>query len=110
MGLGQALSEETRYHKGLPIGANILDYRVPTIVESPDIKVKIVESMDPNGPFGAKEASEAPLACMLPAVANAIHDAIGARIANTPLTPDRVLAANQKHQRSQAKSAGKGAA
>ncbi len=110
MGLGQALSEETRYHKGLPIGANILDYRVPTIVESPDIKVKIVESMDPNGPFGAKEASEAPLACMLPAVANAIHDAIGARIANTPLTPDRVLAANQKHQRSLSKSASKGAA
>jgi 4-hydroxybenzoyl-CoA reductase subunit alpha len=99
MGLGQALSEETRYHKGLPLGANILDYRVPTIVESPDIEVKIIETMDPNGPFGAKEASEAPLACMLPALANAIHDAIGARIANTPLTPERVLNAKQKHDK-----------
>jgi len=104
MGLGQALSEETRYHKGLPIGPNVLDYRVPTIVESPHIEVKIIESMDPNGPFGAKEASEAPLACLIPAVANAVHDAIGVRLSETPLTPDRVLNARQKLERSKAKA------
>jgi len=104
MGLGQALSEETRYHKGLPIGPNVLDYRVPTIVESPHIEVKIVESMDPNGPFGAKEASEAPLACLIPAVANAVHNAIGVRLSETPLTPDRVLKARQKLERRQAKT------
>jgi len=104
MGLGQALSEETRYHKGLPIGPNVLDYRVPTIVESPHIEVKIVESMDPNGPFGAKEASEAPLACLIPAVANAVHDAIGVRLSETPLTPDRVLNARQKRDRNRAKA------
>ena len=93
MGLGQALSEENRYHKGLPVGPNILDYRVPTIVESPHIEVKIVESMDPNGPFGAKEASEGALASILPAIANAVADATGLRLTETPLSPDRVLEA-----------------
>lgn len=99
MGLGQALSEETRYHEGLPVGPNILDYRVPTIVESPDIEVRIVESMDPNGPFGAKEASEGALASVMPAVANAIYDAVGVRLQDTPLTPDRILAQIEKNNR-----------
>ena len=99
MGLGQALSEETRYHDGLPVGANMLDYRVPSIVESPDIQVKIVESMDPNGPFGAKEASEGALSSIIPAIANAVHAAIGARLTRTPMTPDRVLDAMTKARR-----------
>ncbi|MFQ5971268.1 MAG: 4-hydroxybenzoyl-CoA reductase subunit alpha [Alphaproteobacteria bacterium] len=100
MGLGQALSEETRYVKGLPLGPNMLDYRVPTIVESPHIEVKIVESVDPGGPFGAKEASEGALSAVIPAVANAVHDAIGIRLTETPLTPDRVMNAVIKHDRS----------
>ncbi len=54
--MGQALSEETQYHEGLPLRANLLDYRIPTIAESPPIEVTLVESMDPLGPFGAKEA------------------------------------------------------
>ena len=99
MGLGQAVSEETRYHDGLPLGANMLDYRVPTIVESPHIEVKIVESNDPNGPFGAKEASEGALAALIPAVANAVHDAIGVRMLETPLTPERIMDAVTKHER-----------
>jgi len=110
MGLGQALSEETRYHNGLPIGPNILDYRVPTIVESPHIEVKIIESIDPNGPFGAKEASEAALASVIPAVANAVHDAIGIRLTETPLSPERVLNALQKRDRSLSKTTAIGAA
>ena len=93
MGLGQALSEEIQYFKGLQIGANMLDYRVPTIVESPDIQVELIESVDPNGPYGAKEASEGALAAVLPAVANAIRDAIEARLTEMPVTPDRVIAA-----------------
>ncbi|MCW5698595.1 MAG: 4-hydroxybenzoyl-CoA reductase subunit alpha [Rhodospirillales bacterium] len=101
MGLGQALSEEIRYHDGLPVAANMIDYRVPTIVESPDIEVKIVESVDPNGPFGAKEASEGALASVIPAVANAVYDAIGIRLRETPMTPDRVLAAIERHERAQ---------
>ena len=69
----------------------MLDYRVPTIVESPHIEVKIVESIDPNGPFGAKEASEGALASVIPAVANAVYNAIGLRMRETPMTPDRVI-------------------
>ena len=99
MGLGQALSEETRYHKGLPLGPNMFDYRVPTIVESPDIEVKIVESIDPNGPFGAKEASEGALAAVIPALANAVAEAIGLRMDETPVTPDRVIDAILRKER-----------
>lgn len=101
MGLGQALSEETRYHKGLPLGPNMFDYRVPTIVESPDIEVKIVESIDPNGPFGAKEASEGALAAVIPALANAVAEAIGLRMDETPVTPDRVIDAILRKERGQ---------
>ncbi len=99
MGLGQALSEETRYHEGLPVGPNLLDYRVPSIVESPDIEVKLIESIDPNGPFGAKEASEGALAAVAPALANAVADAIGVRLRQAPVTPDRVIDAIVKRER-----------
>ncbi len=99
MGMGQALSEETSYHEGLPAHANLIDYRVPTIVESPDIEVKIVESVDPNGPFGAKEAGEGSLSGFLPALANAIEDAIGVRPVETPITPDRLFEAIARAER-----------
>ena len=91
MGMGQALSEETCYDAGRMMHGNILDYRVPTIVESPDIEVIIVESIDPNGPFGAKEASEGMLAGFLPAVRDAVYEAVGVRSAEFPLSPDRIL-------------------
>ena len=68
MGMGQALSEETQYHEGLPLRANMLDYRIPTIAESPPIEVTLVESMDPLGPFGAKEGSEGALHGFPPAL------------------------------------------
>jgi 4-hydroxybenzoyl-CoA reductase subunit alpha len=92
MGMGQALSEETRFDKGRMLHANLLDYRFPTMAESPDIKVIIVESIDPNGPFGAKEASEGMLAGFLPAVMEAVHQAVGVRATELPLTPDRICA------------------
>ncbi|MDH3234806.1 MAG: molybdopterin-dependent oxidoreductase, partial [Alphaproteobacteria bacterium] len=92
MGLGQAMSEETSYYDGLMTANNLLDYRVPTIQDSPPIITHIVESNDPNGPYGAKEAGEGSLAGFLPAVANAVADAIGVRCLDLPLTPDRVLA------------------
>ncbi len=93
MGMGQALCEETQYHNGLPLTPNLLDYRVPTIVESPPIEVFIVEACDPNGPFGAKEAGEGSLSGFLPALTNAIADAIGLRLTTLPASPDRVLEA-----------------
>jgi 4-hydroxybenzoyl-CoA reductase subunit alpha len=91
MGMGQALSEQTEYHEGLPLRANLLDYRIPTIAESPPIAVTLVESMDPLGPFGAKEASEGGLHGFPPALVAAVADALGLRLSELPVTPDRVL-------------------
>ena len=99
MAMGQALSEETRYHQGLPLGPSIGGYGVPTIAESPPIEVKIVESMDPGGPFGAKEAGEGSLAGFLPALVNAVNDAVGVRMTMLPLTPDRLTDAMRKKGR-----------
>jgi len=99
MGMGQALSEEAAYHEGLMLTANMLDYRVPTIQDSPPIEVGIIESIDPHGPFGAKEAGEGSLAAFLPALTNAIADAVGLRFNDLPVTPDRVFAALEKRAR-----------
>jgi 4-hydroxybenzoyl-CoA reductase subunit alpha len=101
MGMGQALSEETQYHEGLPLRPNLFDYRIPTIVESPPIEVKLVESIDPLGPFGAKEASEGALHGCAPALTNAIADAIGVRLTELPASPDRVFDALQARRRSE---------
>jgi 4-hydroxybenzoyl-CoA reductase subunit alpha len=105
MGMGQAMSEETSYFNGLPYTANMLDYRVPTIVESPNIEVEIVESIDPNGPFGAKEASEGALSSFLPALAAAVEDAVGVRLTETPITPDRLLEAIAARRAEEARQA-----
>jgi 4-hydroxybenzoyl-CoA reductase subunit alpha len=102
MGMGQAVSEEAGYHDGLMVTANMLDYRVPTIQDSPPIAVGIVESNDPHGPFGAKEAGEGSLAAFLPALTNAIADATGLRFNDLPVTPDRVFAALEKRDRARA--------
>ena len=99
MGMGQGLSEETHYHDGLPVHGNFLDYRVPTIVESPDIEVHIVESIDPLGPFGAKEAGEGALSGFSPALANAVANATQTDVNFLPLTPDRLLVAFNKSRR-----------
>jgi len=93
MGMGQAMCEETSYLDGLPAHASLLEYRMPTIVESPPIEVFIVESHDPHGPFGAKEASEGALAGFAPALVNAIANAIGIDLDELPVTPDRVMQA-----------------
>ncbi|MDH4108713.1 MAG: 4-hydroxybenzoyl-CoA reductase subunit alpha [Gammaproteobacteria bacterium] len=91
MGMGQALSEETRYLDGLPAHASLLEYRVPTSNESPPVDVHIVETNDPNGPFGAKEASEGALASAMPALVAAIADATGIDLDQLPVTPDRMM-------------------
>jgi 4-hydroxybenzoyl-CoA reductase subunit alpha len=98
MGMGQAMTEEAGYHDGLLVTANMLDYRVPTIQDSPPIAVGIVESNDPHGPFGAKEAGEGSLAAFLPALTNAIADATGLRFNDLPVTPDRVYTAIAKRE------------
>ena len=93
MGMGQTISEETVYENGRHMCANLLDYRVPTMAESPDIDVHIVQSLDPNGPFGAKEASEGPLSGFMSALAAAVEDATGHRFTALPITPARIFAA-----------------
>jgi 4-hydroxybenzoyl-CoA reductase subunit alpha len=93
MGLGQALEEEMVWKDGLLMNPGMLEYRSPSSTESPEIECIIVESIDPEGPFGAKEAGEGSLAATIPAISNAIYDAVGVRLRETPFTPERVLAA-----------------
>ncbi len=94
MGYAEALMEAQVFDsRGLHTGPNLLDYRIPTSVETPDILARIVETIDPGGPYGAKEAGEGPLHPIIPAIANAIFDAVGVRLRRLPFTPDVVLAA-----------------
>mgnify|MGYP001336898019 FL=1 len=101
MGMGQAISEETVYHKGLGISGSMLDYRVPSFVESPPIEVGIIESIDPHGPFGAKEAGETSLSSFIPALTNAVADAIGVRPIDLPVTPDKLMELIEKRESGQ---------
>src|SRR5215469_10307090 len=93
MGMGQALTEEMVWKDGMLMNPGLIEYRSPSAVESPEIEPIIVESVDPEGPFGAKECSEGSLAATIPAIANAIYDAVGVRLHESPFTPERVLAA-----------------
>jgi 4-hydroxybenzoyl-CoA reductase subunit alpha len=93
MGLGQALQEEMVWKDGLLMNPGMLEYRSPSSEESPEIDCVIVESIDPEGPFGAKEAGEGSLAATIPAISNAIYDAVGIRLRESPFTPERVLSA-----------------
>src|SRR5579871_5757028 len=102
MGLGQALEEEMVWKDGLLMNPGMLEYKSPSAVESPEIEPFIVESIDPEGPFGAKECSEGSLAATIPAIANAIYDAVGVRLHESPFTPERVLAALRLKKNSKA--------
>ncbi len=96
MGLGQALSEQMKYRDGLLVNANFVDYKIPTSKDTPPIHTKIVETIDPEGPFGAKECGEGAIHPVIPAVANAIYDAVGVRITSLPITSEEVLKAMKK--------------
>jgi 4-hydroxybenzoyl-CoA reductase alpha subunit len=91
MGIGQALTEEMRYHEGLLVNSNLLDYKIPTTLDTPDIDTNVIESMDPEGPFGAKECGEGALHPVIPAIANAIYDAVGVRLNSLPFNPEELL-------------------
>jgi 4-hydroxybenzoyl-CoA reductase alpha subunit len=94
MGIAEALLEEHAVNRfGLHAGPSLLDYRIPTAPDTPEIDALIVESVDPEGPYGAKEAGEGPLHSSIPALANAIYDAVGVRLRHLPFTPSRVLKA-----------------
>ena len=96
MGCAEALMEEQIFkdsehgRAGLHNAPSLLDYRIPTSLDTPELESLIVESLDPEGPYGAKEAGEGPLHPSIPAVANAIHDAVGIRMDALPFSPPRV--------------------
>ncbi|MEZ5175565.1 MAG: xanthine dehydrogenase family protein molybdopterin-binding subunit [Acidimicrobiia bacterium] len=93
MGLGEALYEEQSFRGALLRGPSLLDYKMPTSLDMPPVESIIVDTDDPEGPFGAKEVGQGPLLPVIPAVANAIYDAIGIRMDATPFTPDRIVSA-----------------
>jgi 4-hydroxybenzoyl-CoA reductase subunit alpha len=94
MGLGEALFEEVKFdNKGRVINADLAEYKIPTMLDMPQVKTIIVESNEPNGPFGAKEVGEGAIMPTIPAILNAVYDAIGVRIHELPLTPERVYLA-----------------
>jgi 4-hydroxybenzoyl-CoA reductase alpha subunit len=104
MGYAEALMERQavkrgEHEGGLHDGPSLLDYRIPTSLDCPSFEALIVESMDPEGPYGAKEAGEGPLHPSLPAIANAIYDAVGVRMDELPFTPARVWRALQETER-----------
>src|SRR5207253_188302 len=93
MALGEALMEEQIFRKGLHKIPSMLEYKSPTFLEMPPVETLLVNTDDPEGPFGAKEAGQGPLLPVIPALANAVYDAVGIRIDEIPISPDKVLAA-----------------
>lgn len=102
MGFGEALMEQhvmkdaDHGRAGLHDAPSLLDYRIPTSLDTPELRSLIVESIDPEGPYGAKEAGEGPLHPSIPAIANAIYDAVGVRMDSLPFSPPRVWRALQE--------------
>ena len=93
MGIGEALMEEQVFRKNLHKQPSMLEYKSPTTLETPEIHTILVETDDPEGPFGAKEAGQGPLLPVIPAIANAIYHALDIRIDEVPITPDKILKA-----------------
>ena len=93
MGFGEALMEESAFRKNMHKTPSMLDYKSPTTLDTPEIEAMLVETLDPEGPYGAKEAGQGPLLPVPPAIANAVFDAVGVRIDAVPITPDKVLKA-----------------
>ena len=101
MGLGEALMEEQVFRRLPPKlsaamvhkNPSLLEYKSLTSLDMPEVITDLIEDPDPNGPFGGKEAGQGPLLPIMPAVANAVYDAVGVRIDAVPITPDKVLQA-----------------
>jgi 4-hydroxybenzoyl-CoA reductase subunit alpha len=96
MGLGEALMEEMAYRANRNVVhkfPSMLEYKSPTTLEMCDVVTYLIEDPDPNGPFGAKEVGQGPLLPVPPAIANAVYDAVGVRVDEVPITPEKVLTA-----------------
>ncbi len=102
MGLGEALMEEMTYRGDLKVVHKIpslLEYKSPTTLEMCDVVTYLIEDPDPNGPFGAKEVGQGPLLPVMTAVANAGYDAVGVRVDEVPITPEKVLKALRRKEK-----------
>ena len=102
MGLGEILMEEMSYRanrNAVHKFPSMLEYKSPTTMEMCDVKTYLIEDPDPNGPFGAKEVGQGPLLPVPPAVANAVYNAVGVRIDEVPITPEKVLKALREKER-----------
>ncbi len=96
MGFAEAVMEQHIFKEtGLHNAPSLLDYKIPTSLDTPELESLIVESVDPEGPYGAKEAGEGPLHPSIPAIANGIYDAVGVRMDRLPFTPPRIWKALQ---------------
>ncbi|MGH9970988.1 MAG: xanthine dehydrogenase family protein molybdopterin-binding subunit [Pyrinomonadaceae bacterium] len=102
MGLGEILMEEMAYRGNRNVVhkfPSMLEYKSPTTMEMCDVKTYLIEDADPNGPFGAKEVGQGPLLPVPPAVANAVYDAVGVRIDEVPIMPEKVSKALKEKER-----------
>ena len=94
MGIGMALSEDVAWDGGQVMNASFLNYRVPLATDVPEIECMLVETIDPDGPYGAKEASgQTVVSAVVEAIATAVYDATGIMFTELPITPDKVLKA-----------------
>jgi CO/xanthine dehydrogenase Mo-binding subunit len=93
MALGEVLMEEQVFRKGLHKIPSMLEYKSPTTLEMPPVESILIETLDPEGPYGAKECGQGPLLPVIPAVANALFDALGVHVDEVPITPEKVVAA-----------------
>jgi 4-hydroxybenzoyl-CoA reductase alpha subunit len=94
MGLGEACFEEVKFDElGRITNANLAEYKIPTALDVPTINPIVIESNEPNGPYGAKEVGEGGIMPAIPAIMNAVYDATGVRFRELPLNPERVLTA-----------------
>jgi len=99
MGLGYTFYEDLQFKNGKVVNPNFANYKVPRSVGVPEIETIMIETNDPNGPFGAKGMGEAALLPTSAAIANAIEDAIDIRIRKLPITPDKILKALKEKEK-----------
>jgi CO/xanthine dehydrogenase Mo-binding subunit len=101
MAIGEALMEEQVYRDGRHKWPSMLEYKSPTFVDMPEVETFLVETVDPEGPYGAKEAGQGPLLPVIPAINAALHDALGVWVDEVPVTPQKVLRALEAKARGQ---------
>ena len=90
-GIGYALFEDYKTDKGIHLTGDLSTYIIPTSMDVPDVSSINIDSVEETGPFGMKGAGEIAMSGPLPAIANAIYDACGARISSAPFTAEKIL-------------------